>query len=180
MPRKRRVHTTSENRIFESDSSEKMIPTDLKKKGGRPAFAPTSDQRGLAKALTMVGLSRARIAEAIGIDPDTLAKHFSAELRDGTTHLLAKAGVEAFKGMEAIKPETRLAAAHYILDRKGKEFGWTTKMEVAPRRELYAGLDFSLLNSEDFSQLQQLLKKAGAPIELSDIPQIATPWLRPK
>ena len=67
--------------IFESDEmTEKMVKMPLR---GRPAFQPTLTQRQRVERLKFVGESDNTIARALGIDPDTLRKHFEDELADG-------------------------------------------------------------------------------------------------
>src|ERR1700744_5146328 len=73
----------------EFDNAQAGSTSTEKNKGGRPAFNPTNEQRVIVKSLAMVGVNREGIAEGIGIDADTLRKHFPEELRDARTHLLA-------------------------------------------------------------------------------------------
>lgn len=57
----------------------KVVPM----KRGRPAYQPTVEQRFTVEQLAFVGESNATIARALGIDPDTLRRHFANELADG-------------------------------------------------------------------------------------------------
>jgi len=50
---------------------------------GRPAFRPTIEQRRTVEEMKFCGESDNTIARALGIDPDTLRKHFPDELADG-------------------------------------------------------------------------------------------------
>lgn len=52
-------------------------------RGGRPAFRATIEQRRTVEEMKFCGESDATIARALGIDPDTLRKHFADELADG-------------------------------------------------------------------------------------------------
>ena len=71
--------------IFESDEmTEKMVKMPLR---GRPAFQPTLTQRQRVERLKFVGESDNTIARALGIDPDTLRKHFEDELADGYSNM---------------------------------------------------------------------------------------------
>lgn len=53
------------------------------KRRGRPAYHPTCGERRQAKDLALCDASDNAIAGALGIDPDTLRKHFADELADG-------------------------------------------------------------------------------------------------
>lgn len=50
---------------------------------GRPSYRPSLEDRATVEEMRFVGESENTIARALGIDPDTLRKHFSEELADG-------------------------------------------------------------------------------------------------
>lgn len=50
---------------------------------GRPAYRATIEQRRTVEEMKFCGESDNTIARALGIDPDTLRKHFPDELADG-------------------------------------------------------------------------------------------------
>lgn len=50
---------------------------------GRPPYKPTIEARQTVEEMKFCGESDNTIARALGIDPDTLRKHFSDELTDG-------------------------------------------------------------------------------------------------
>ncbi len=52
-------------------------------KGGRPTYRPSLEDRQTVEEMKFVGESDNMIARALGIDPDTLRKHFANELADG-------------------------------------------------------------------------------------------------
>lgn len=52
-------------------------------KRGRPSYRPSLADRQTVEELKFVGESDNVIARALGIDPDTLRKHFADELADG-------------------------------------------------------------------------------------------------
>ena len=52
-------------------------------KRGRPLYRPSLEDRKTVEELKFVGESDNTIARALGIDPDTLRKHFLGELADG-------------------------------------------------------------------------------------------------
>lgn len=52
-------------------------------KGGRPPYRPSIEDRQTVEQMKFVGESDNTIARALGIDPDTLRKHFADELADG-------------------------------------------------------------------------------------------------
>ncbi|NLS07619.1 hypothetical protein HGP14_30615 [Rhizobium sp. P32RR-XVIII] len=52
-------------------------------KGGRPSYRPSLEDRKTVEEMKFVGESDNTIARSLGIDPDTLRKHFPDELADG-------------------------------------------------------------------------------------------------
>lgn len=65
------------------EMTEKPKPQKARSKGGRPSFRPSVEQRRIVEEMKFCGESENTIARAIGIDPDTLRKHFADELADG-------------------------------------------------------------------------------------------------
>lgn len=53
------------------------------RKPGRPEYRATIEQRRTVEEMKFCGESDNTIARALGIDPDTLRKHFPDELADG-------------------------------------------------------------------------------------------------
>lgn len=51
--------------------------------GGRPPYRPSLADRQTVEEMKFVGESDNTIARALGIDPDTLRKHFADEIADG-------------------------------------------------------------------------------------------------
>lgn len=103
---------------------------------GRPQFAPTVKQRATVEQMRYVGESQEVIARAIGIDVDTLRKHFGEELADGhakrrkeVVGLLfasAKKGnisaqrklEEMGRGLDKVRDEPRIPEAERTLGKK--------------------------------------------------------------
>lgn len=56
------------------------------RKRGRPAYRATLEDRQIVEQMKFCGESDATIARALGIDPDTMRKHFADELADGHAH----------------------------------------------------------------------------------------------
>ena len=56
------------------------------RKRGRPAYRPTLEDRQIVEQMKFCGESDTTIARALGIDPDTMRKHFPDELADGHAH----------------------------------------------------------------------------------------------
>lgn len=52
-------------------------------KGGRPSYRASLEDRQTVEEMKFCGESENVIARALGIDPDTLRKHFPDELADG-------------------------------------------------------------------------------------------------
>lgn len=170
MPGKSKKPTsTGENPENDGDSQK---PKNL---GGRPTFKVTAENSNMVKALAMFGMAHHRIAEALDISLNTLTKHFSVELREARPHLIAKSMGVVYNALTDKDTGHKLTAAKFVLGTQGKELGWTTRIEMSLRRDLFAGLDFSRLASKDLDELHRILVKAGAPIEQSDIPQGPVP-----
>jgi len=60
--------------------TEKREPS---KRRGRPSYRPSLEDRQTVEEMKFVGESDNTIARALGIDPDTLRKHFADELTGG-------------------------------------------------------------------------------------------------
>lgn len=99
------------------------------RKGGRPPFRPTIEQRQTVEEMKFCGESDNVIARALGIDPDTMRKHFGDELADGHAQrrkevigmLFASArsgNVSAQKHLDGLG---RAAGAAEAVDRRGKK-----------------------------------------------------------
>lgn len=63
--------------------TEKPRRSKAPSKGGRPPYKATIAARQRVEEMKFCGESDACIARALGIDPDTLRKHFEDELADG-------------------------------------------------------------------------------------------------
>lgn len=63
--------------------AEKPKPRKRASKGGRPPYRPTIEGRRTVEEMKFCGESDNTIARALGIDPDTMRKHFADELADG-------------------------------------------------------------------------------------------------
>jgi DNA-binding XRE family transcriptional regulator len=55
----------------------------------RNDHVPTEQSRAFAKAMAIAGVTREQIAKVIGISPNTLVKHYKAELDTGSYETLA-------------------------------------------------------------------------------------------
>lgn len=66
---------------------------------GRPQFKPTAAQRNRVRVLKADNWSQERIARLLGIDADTLAKHFAEELSHGADIKLAEVLDHADRGV---------------------------------------------------------------------------------
>lgn len=61
-----------------------------KNKGGRPSYEPTDKDRKTVQLMAAFKIPQDMIAEAMNIAPHTLRKHFSRELKIGTTVMVAR------------------------------------------------------------------------------------------
>jgi hypothetical protein len=61
------------------------------------AFCPTDEQRRTVDAMVSYGILQVDIARVIGIDPDTLRKHFREEIDTGAARANARVGQYLFE-----------------------------------------------------------------------------------
>lgn len=59
----------------------------IRDRRGRPSYAKTKENQQFVAARAAAGWSHARIAADMGIDDDTLRKHFSGELQNGRVYI---------------------------------------------------------------------------------------------
>lgn len=59
----------------------------IRDRRGRPSYAKTKENQQFVAARAAAGWSHARIAADMGIDDDTLRKHFSGELQNGRIYI---------------------------------------------------------------------------------------------
>lgn len=72
-----------------------------RRKRGRPAFAPTPVMRTTVERMLACGDSQNTIARSLGIDDDTLRKHFPEELANGAARRRREVVDWLFKGARA-------------------------------------------------------------------------------
>lgn len=104
-------------------------------KRGVPAHVPTDENRRVAMAAKAAGIENEAIAKALKISPDTLVRHYGADLaigREGVTALVAGSLVKI-----ALDP------SHKDVQRAGEfwlraQAGWRTKDE---RIHSFGGID---------------------------------------
>jgi hypothetical protein len=152
-------------------ASDGLAKKDAQKPRGRREFQPTSDQRAQVKALAMQGLSQERIAHFLQIAPKTLAKHFERELREAKPHLIARAVSTVFNAMGSSNERIALSASKYTLSTKGKQYGWTTSVDRARKRDVWRGADPARLTHEEFRWFCYLVQKMGVKLEDADLPE---------
>jgi hypothetical protein len=145
------------------EDQEPALPANEKprNKGGRPPFKPNDEQRSTVRVLAMAGLYRQQIASFLDIDVDTLNKHFQNELRNANAFLIAKSMSVIFNGLSANKEETRISTAQFVLDRKGRDYGWGPKIAPSALAAMFEGLDLSELSTEEFKMFEIILIKIG-------------------
>ena len=90
----------------------------------RPAFKPTADQRESVMVTAYIGMAKIDIAAAVGIDVDTLNKHFARELLHGPEiirqQLLAAVTASAIKGKQsAVALLERMTRSDRLPQRQG-------------------------------------------------------------
>ena len=97
-----------------------------KNKGGRPPYQPTPDQRRQVEMMAAYGIKHEDIAGVLGIDRNTLAKHFRAELDLGTSKVVAQVANSLVKKALSERPDA-VNAAKFFLERRA---GWNEQVNV--------------------------------------------------
>jgi hypothetical protein len=82
---------------------------------GRPAFAPSDEQRRQVKALAAYGVPQDDIATVLAIDAKTLRKHFWPELQNGAIEANAKVAQSLFQRATTEKGSAGVTAAIFWL-----------------------------------------------------------------
>jgi hypothetical protein len=96
----------------------------LPKSAGRPPFEPSAEQRAKVDGMAACGIPQAQMALVIGIDEDTLRKHFRHEL--DTAAPLANFAVGKTLFAKAVGGDVT-AAIWWSKTR----MGWKEKQEIA-------------------------------------------------
>lgn len=89
---------------------------------------PTEEMRLLARLWTEIGASQALIARELGIDPDTLVKHYADELSGGEERGVANMAAALYE--KGLRGDT--AAMIFYLKAKGRRAGWIDKEDDKP------------------------------------------------
>lgn len=104
---------------------------------GRPAFVPTTAQRRTVAEMAAVGESHDTIARALGINRETLAKYFDAELTTGA----AKKRMQVIAWMFKFAAKGNATLLKQLAERTGAAVGREefdksvdAKMPSPPRR----------------------------------------------
>lgn len=112
----------------------------IRDRRGRPSYAKTKENQQFVAARAAAGWSHQRIAADMGIDDDTLRKHFSGELQNGRVYI---------EGMMIDVLTQRMRAGHVPSIRLLKEL-----MDPHPERAPKSP-------AADKPKVEQIGKKAG-------------------
>lgn len=96
-------------------------------RGRIAAFVPNESQREMVKTLHAVGMPHATIAKGIGIDQQTLAKHFRDELDHAAAEADAKVAGTMFRIATDLTHKDVQRAAQFWLQARAK---WRTQSEI--------------------------------------------------
>jgi hypothetical protein len=95
------------------------------KKPGPIGHVPTPEQRRQVEMMAAYGIRHGDIAGVLGIDRNTLMKHYRAELDLGTSKVVAQVANSLVKKAVSDRPDA-VNAAKFFLERRA---GWTEKVE---------------------------------------------------
>ncbi len=133
---------------------------DVKRKPGRPAFAPTGDDaRALVELHVANGTTQREIAAALKISRTTLEKHFRHELDNGQNNVIGQVLVRLFDvamGKTSAEPRTQVTAMLAIMNNIG---GWNN-----PHRVVHQNPDGSGLFEE--TPIEKLLPALKRTVEV--------------
>ncbi len=101
----------------------------MTKKRGRPAFAPTPDQRKMVEAMAAYGIPQKEIAQVVGIAYETLRKHFAAELLLGSSKATAKVAEFLYQKATGKRGDDHAAVVAAIFWLKARA-GWKDRQDV--------------------------------------------------
>lgn len=142
-------------------------PKDQHKPRGRPAHKPSKNTIDIVTDMARIGFRRHVIAERIGIDVDTLEKHYSEILASAKQDMLTSAGRKLFMGVLngedwAIKFALNMQGS----DPKLFESPWSSQTQIvgAGGKDLFAGMDLTKLSDAELAKLKGLLAAAGVAI----------------
>jgi hypothetical protein len=94
----------------------------IERKGGRPPFQVTDENRDLVLALTINGVTADEVSETLGISKPTLSKYFDEELTHGRKLATAKVARALYR--QAIKADSgeksAVTAAIFYLKTQGR------------------------------------------------------------
>jgi hypothetical protein len=96
-----------------------------KNKPGPVGHVPTTEQRRQVEMMAAYGIRHGDIAGVIGIDRNTLMKHYRTELDLGTSKVVAQVANSLVKKAVSDRPDA-VNAAKFFLERRA---GWTEKVE---------------------------------------------------
>lgn len=132
------------------------------KKLGRPSFEPSEEQRQMVMILAAAGHIQKMMAARLGINVDTLRKHFRAELDEGTDYANSALGEVLYK--KALSGDIK-AIENWFDRRGGQPWRKITGSEHAgpdgaPLRIVAdARRDLSHLTEEELEQFHRLTAK---------------------
>ena len=140
--------------------------TTTTRKRGRPPFKPNDEQREMVRVWIMAGCSQQTIAKAMGINPDTLKKHFSEEIDDGKDFVLGNLASVTYRRAMF---EGCVASTFFLLKTR---FGYreTNRLELKDDREAIPleGVDYENMSRADRAALRDVITRnmkadAGGP-----------------
>ena len=82
--------------------------------GGRKPHSPTAEQRKTVEAMSAYGITQEDIAEVIGIDPTTLRKYYSEQLKIARAKANARVAEGLFKKATGEGPQAVTAAIFWL------------------------------------------------------------------
>lgn len=101
-----------------------------KKKGGRPEWEPTQQQRNMIEAMSGYGLQDYEIAKVLEVSGPTLRKHCWRELELGHLKMNAKVAQSLFKITQDPKNPKQAAACMFWMKCRA---GWREMDPLVPR-----------------------------------------------
>jgi hypothetical protein len=132
-----------------------------KHRGQGIPFEPTPEERGIVERAASYGIPKEKIAYLIGINVDTLCKHFADELTTGPVRADMKIGQTLYELATESEDETvRYRACAFWAARR---MGWTEKiinMHTGPDDGPVQSINATMTAQEAMEVYQAMLRRA--------------------
>lgn len=161
-PAKTQVTHKELKRIIERRTSKVVKHSRPGRPKGKKEHRPTRESREMVQDFASIGYPHAKIAERMGMNLNTLWKHYRRELDIAEMDMMKVALNGLGEALHAKKPW----AICFMLKTRGKEMGWTERTEHTGKNGAPL-LDLSKLTEEELDQIARIQEKALQTLDLT-------------